>query len=264
MTSSQNAHSSRSHLLFFLGSTAFILLFLINACTPKTLEVQEIVDQAISQSGGSTVANAEIQFTFRDHFYRAKRENGTRVYERCLDAACLLERDVLTSDGDFIRFRESVPIQVPDSMKQKYTNSINSVHYFSVLPYGLNDAAVTKTLIDIHDVKGQSYYRVKVTFAEEGGGEDFQDQYMYWIATEDFTIDYLAYNYQVDEGGTRFREAFNERIINGVRFVDYRNYKPKTQFPPLTDLDTEFENNELILLSTIATENPEVTPLVSQ
>ncbi len=264
MTPSQNAHSSRSYLLFFQSSMAFLFLFLINACTPKTPEVQEIVDQAIAQSGGSTVENAQIQFKFRDYYYRAKRENGVRVFERCRDAACLLERDVLTSEGDFTRFRESAPIQVPDSMKQKYANSINSVHYFSVLPYGLNDPAVTKTLIDIHDVKGKSYYRVKVIFDEEGGGEDFQDQYMYWISTEDFTVDYLAYNYQVDEGGTRFREAFNERMINGVRFVDYRNYKPKTQFPPLTDLDAQFENNELILLSTIATENPEVTPLVRQ
>ncbi len=244
-----------------MSAIAFTALFLMNSCAPKKLDVQEIIDNAIEQTGGPTIANAQIQFKFRDHYYKAKRENGSRVFERCLDVACQLERDVLNSEGDFTRFRESELIQVPDSMKQKYANSINSVHYFSVLPYGLNDPAVNKTLIDIHDIKGTSYYRVKVTFAEEGGGEDFQDEYMYWIATDDFTVDYIAYNYQVDEGGTRFREAYNERIVNGVRFVDYRNYKPKTQFPPLADLDTQFENNELILLSTIETENPEVIPL---
>jgi len=240
---------------------AFIGILILASCSPKTPNVQEIIDSAIAQSGGTTIANASIQFKFRDQYYRAKRENGIRTFERCMDKECILQRDVLDSKGDFTRFRESELIHVPDSMKQKYANSVNSVHYFSVLPYGLNDPAVTKELIDIHDVKGQSYYRVKVTFAQEGGGEDFQDQYMYWIATEDYTVDYIAYNYQVDEGGTRFREAYNERIVNGVRFVDYRNYKPKTQFPPLTDLDAQFENNELKLLSTIETENPEVTPL---
>lgn len=264
MTQSQNrflTHLYNSRLGIILAFTA---VFLLNSCSPKTPEVQEIIDNAIAQSGGPTIANASIQFKFRDHYYKAKRENGVRTFERCMDAACILERDVLDSKGDFTRFRESALIQVPDSMKQKYANSINSVHYFSVLPFGLNDPAVTKQLIDIHDVKGKSYYRVKVTFAQEGGGEDFQDQYMYWIATEDFAVDYIAYNYQTSEGGTRFREAYNERIINGVRFVDYRNYKPKTQFPPLTDLDAQFESNELTLLSTIETENPKVTPLVSK
>ena len=238
-----------------------IITVIISACTPKTPDVQEIIDNAISHSGGATISNASIKFKFRDYYYRAERQNGERTLERCTDKNCLQQRDVLQANGDFMRFRESESVLVPDSMKQRYANSVNSVHYFSVLPYGLNDPAVSKELIDIHEVKGQSYYRIKVTFAEEGGGEDFQDQYMYWIATDDYSVDYIAYNYQVDEGGTRFREAYNERIVNGVRFVDYRNYKPEEQFPPLTDLDAQFENNKLKLLSTIETENPEVYPL---
>lgn len=264
MTQSHYLFSTQLYNFRFLFILSFIAIFSLNSCSQKTLEVQEIIDSAIAQSGGSTIANASIQFKFRDHYYRAKRENGVRTFERCTDAACILQRDVLNNKGDFTRFRESALIQVPDSMKQKYANSINSVHYFSVLPFGLNDPAVTKKLMDINDVKGTSYYRVKVTFAEEDGGEDFQDEYMYWIATDDFSVDYIAYNYQTSEGGTRFREAYNERMINGVRFVDYRNYKPKTQFPPLTDLDAQFEKNELTLLSTIETENPEVIPLVSK
>lgn len=251
--------------LFTIPKTFFIIscigILTITSCAPKELNVQEIVDNAIAYSGGTTIQNSNIQFKFRDHYYRATRKDGTRTLERCMDQACIQQRDVLYNDGGFKRFRESELTQTPDSMKQRYANSVNSVHYFSVLPFGLNDPAVTKTLIDTHEVKGESYYRVKVVFAEEGGGEDFQDQYMYWISTEDYAVDYIAYNYQVDEGGTRFREAYNERMVEGVRFVDYRNYKPKTQFPPLTDLDTQFESGELKLLSTIETEDPKVTPI---
>ena len=244
-----------------VGIIAFIGIIVLASCTPKTPDVQEIVDNAIAHSGGTTVQNSNIQFKFRDHYYRATRKDGTRTLERCLDEACVQQRDVLYNDGGFKRFRESELTQTPDSMQQKYANSVNSVHYFSVLPFGLNDPAVTKTFVDINEVKGKSYYRIQVVFAEEGGGEDFEDQYMYWISTEDYAVDYIAYNYQVDEGGTRFREAYNERVIEGVRFVDYRNYKPKTQFPPLTELDAQFENNELKLLSKIETENPKVTPI---
>lgn len=241
------------------GLISFFIVFLFTTCKEATPDAQTIVDKAIARSGGTVISNASIAFKFRDYHYRAKRENGVRTFERCTDAACELQKDVLANDGSFVRFRESELMPVPDTMKKKYANSINSVHYFSVLPYGLNDGAVNKSFVDMIDVKGTSYYRIKVTFAQEGGGTDFEDEYLYWIDTDTYDVDYIAYNYQVDEGGTRFREAYNERMINGVRFVDYKNYKPKTQYPPLTDLDSQFEKGELTLLSKIELENLEVT-----
>jgi len=44
-----------------------------------------------------------------------------------------------------------------------------------------------------------------------------------------------------------------------VRFVDYRNYKPEEQYPPLTDLIDLFENKKLKLLSKIELEEITVT-----
>lgn len=241
--------------------SAVLFLSFITSCTSETPTAQEIVDASIKSSGGEIIANSDIQFKFRDLYYNASRHNETRTLERCIDPECQAQRDVIEEDGSFLRFRESVPVQVLDSMKNLYANSINSVHYFSVLPYGLNDGAVYKSLIDESMVKGEPYYRIKVTFTEDGGGEDFQDEYIYWIHKNNHKVDYLAYNYQTSEGGTRFREAYNERIIDGIRFVDYRNYKPDEQFPPLTSLDSLFENKKLNLLSTIELENIAVTSL---
>ena len=228
--------------------------------TEKDLSAQEIVDKAIAKAGGAVIANAAIHFKFRDYYYKATRQNGVRTLERCTDAECQHQQDVLRSDGSFERFRESARLQLSDSLQQLYGNSVNSVHYFSVLPYGLNDPAVKKSLIGEHRVKEQPYYLIKVQFAEDGGGEDFQDQYLYWIHKTTFAVDYLAYNYQTNEGGTRFRAAYNPRRIEGIRFVDYKNYKPARQFPPLTSLDSLFENNKLELLSTIALEDIKVMP----
>jgi len=56
----------------------------------------------------------------------------------------------------------------------------------------------------------------------------------------------------------RFREAYNERYVKGIRFVDYNNYKPYNNNEKLLDLDRLFENNELKLLSKIETEKVEV------
>jgi len=246
----------------FRSLSVIIVLLIITSCSQKKPTAQTIVDKAIEVAGGNTIANTSMHFKFRDLYYRATRHDGLRTLERCTDAACQVQQDVIKANGEFIRFRESAPTLVPDSMKVRYANSVNSVHYFSVLPYGLNDLAVTKKLVDEVTVKGKPYYRILVTFAQDGGGQDFQDEYMYWIHKENYTVDYLAYNYQTSEGGTRFREAYNERIIEGVRFVDYRNYKPDEQFPALTTLDNLFESDKLHLLSKIELENITVTACV--
>ena len=144
---------------------------------------------------------------------------------------------------------------VADSMASRYSNSINSVNYFVLLPFGLNDAAVNKRYLKQVDTAEGSYHLIEVTFKQEGGGKDFEDVYLYWINTETFKPEYLAYSYLVDGGGTRFREAFNERYIKELRFVDYRNYKPPTKETPLEQLFDLFKEGELTLVSTIATEN---------
>lgn len=255
--------TSTHFFMKILKVSTYILLILLPFVSCKEIETipsaQKIVDQAIASAGGETIANSSIHFKFRDYYYRATRTKNLRTLERCTDKECQVQQDVLNENGEFIRFRESELITVPDSMKTRYGNSINSVHYFSVLPYGLNDPAVKKTFLDETTVKNQPYYRIKVSFKQEGGGDDFKDEYLYWIHKETYNVDYLAYNYQTAEGGTRFREAYNERIVNGVRIVDYKNYKPKSQYPPLDSLDILFENNELNLLSTIDLENVTIT-----
>ncbi len=245
-------------LTYFTFLSTLLLLATILSCQKEDLSAQQIVDKAIAAAGGEIIDQSSIHFKFRKNYYRAARNNGTRILERCTDAECLIQKDVILEDGEFVRFRESAPVMTPDSMKNRYLNSVNSVHYFSVLPYGLNDPAVRKTLLDEKVVKGTPYYRIKVTFKQEGGGQDFDDEYLYWIHKENYGVDYLAYKYQVNGGGTRFREAYNMRIVNGVRFVDYNNYEPVERLPPLSSLDSLFENGNLTLLSKINLEEVSV------
>jgi hypothetical protein len=249
----------KNQYMSFRYLVVLLCVFCISCTETKSPTAQEIVDQAIITAGGSVIADASVHFKFRDYYYKATRSGGERRLERCTDANCQVQQDVLESDGEFVRFRESAPVPLADSMKQRYGNSVNSVHYFSVLPYGLNDAAVSKSLIGETIVKGEPYYQIKVHFAEDGGGEDFEDEYLYWIHKDRYTVDYLAYNYRVNEGGTRFREAYNERFVNGIRFVDYNNYKANEKFPPLATLDSLYENKKLELLSKIELEQVAVT-----
>jgi hypothetical protein len=118
---------------------------------------------------------------------------------------------------------------------------------------------VNKKLLGETQIGGNKYYKVEVTFDEENGGEDFEDIYIYWINKETFRPDYLAYEFSTDGGGSRFREAFNERIINGIRFVDYKNYKAADTIS-VYNLEALFKSKELELLSTIQLEDISVNP----
>ncbi len=235
-----------------------VILLIISICSckenndkkPEDFTASEIVDKAIEYAGGNILDTASISFQFRDKFYRAKRDNGLYELERCTDGACKDTLDQLTN-SDFKRYINEQQVKLPDSLVAGLSGSVNSVHYFAVLPYGLDAEAVNAEKIGTATIKGKNYYEIHVSFAEEGGGEDFEDEYLYWINTENFAVDYLAYNYHVNEGGTRFREAINIREVNGVRFADYINYEPEERFPELSELDNLFTEGKLKELSRI-------------
>ena len=242
------------HILY---SITFILV--ITSCKQEeVLTAQDIIDKTIEVSGGEKFKASTISFNFRDIHYNAIRSNGMFQYERIINDSLGLIKDVLSNDG-FKRYIDNKEVTVIDSMAAKYTRSVNSVHYFSVLPFGLNDTAVNKEYLGEVVIKGKSYHKVKVSFSQDGGGDDYEDIFVYWIDKENFKVDYLAYSYMDSptDLGLRFREAYNERFVNGLRFVDYKNYKPESEMTNLFTLDSLFYTGKLKLLSKI--ENVNVT-----
>ena len=230
------------HVALLLISMFFL------ACTTKE-DAIKIVNEAFLQAGGYLFENTEIEFVFRDREYGYKKVGGNFEYVRIFKDSTNVVRDVLANTG-FTRQIDGITTEVADTMATKYSNSVNSVVYFALLPYGLNDQAVNKIYVGQSTIKDEVYHKIKVTFNQEGGGEDFQDVFIYWVGEDDHKVDYLAYSYETDGGGIRFREAYNERVINGVRFVDYVNYKPK-DIQDLEVLDQEFEKGNLEELSKI-------------
>lgn len=245
----------------------FLLFSLFLACSSEQQpepdspldKAQEIIDAAIAAHGGNAYNHTQINFKFRDRDYISIRNGGKYQYERRFtnpEDSLQQVRDILTNDA-FVREINGAKTEVPDTMAFKYSNSVNSVIYFAVLPYGLNDPAVNKEYVGAVKIKGEPYHKIKVTFEQEGGGKDYEDVFLYWIHTASFHMDYLAYSYKTDGGGIRFREAFNQREVGGIQFADYVNYK----MDPSLDLmksDSLFEAGELEKLSVIALEGVRV------
>ncbi|GFZ86281.1 hypothetical protein GCM10011531_16970 [Aquaticitalea lipolytica] len=236
---------------YFITLLLSFLLFNCNDNKTEVINANKIIDESIQVSGGHKIDTSVIEFNFRDINYKATRLGGKFKLERVFLDSIGEIRDVLSNNGLDRYINESL-VNLPDSMATKYSASVNSVHYFAVLPYGLDGKAVNKTYVNEVDIKGKSYHKIKVTFNEEGGGEDFEDVFMYLVNTVTSKVDYLAYSYNEDDGkGLRFREAYNERYVKGIRFVDYNNYKPKDNTSKLEELDKQFIDNKLELLSKI-------------
>ena len=245
-----------------------VLLLFIWSCENKasssqkktsTHKGQEVIDQAIIAHGQHLFENATLSFLFRDKQYSARRSDAEYTYTRSFKNGSALIEDMLINSTDFSRKKNDVSIEIEKEWAEKYSRSINSVLYFFQLPYLLNDLAVKKIDQGIKQIKGENYYQIKVSFQIENGGEDFEDEYLYWIDVNTFEIDYLAYNYITDGGGVRFRSAINKRRVNGLLVQDYINYAPLNKKIPLSSLITEFEKGALIERSRII--NSDITLL---
>lgn len=234
--------------------TISLLGIFLTACqTEQTAD--QIIDQAIEKAGGNALENSAISFDFREHHYVVIRKQDDWEMQRIKSDSVNIADHY--RPNSFIRSENGIEIAVEDSMVAKYRESINSVVYFALLPYKLDDPAVISHRLEDENIEGKNYFKVHVKFKEEGGGEDFQDVFVYWFDQEDYSLDYLAYSFQVNEGGLRFRKAYNERIVEGIRFVDYINYKgPKDA--ELKDLAKMYEEGELKELSKIELEEVKV------
>jgi hypothetical protein len=231
---------------------ALFITFAVISCDNNP--AQQIVDDAIETHGGKAYETLDVEFDFRNRHYTATRKQGAFVYTREFKDSTGTIKDVLNNDG-LKRYRGDSLIDITDERRKAFTNSVNSVVYFALLPFGLNDEPVIKEWVEQTTVKGEPYDVVRVTFKPHGAGKDHEDVFLYWIHQNKKTMDYFAYSYLSDGGGIRFREALNPRKVGGILFQDYINYKPSDESIPVDSLQTLFTNKKLEKLSEINMEN---------
>ena len=134
------------------------LVFLIVSCKEKVrtaLSAQEIVDKSISVSGGEQYRTNDVFYKFRDYQYVSEWKDRDRILKRIRLTDSTKVVDVKGSRG-FNRFVNDSMVPLKDSIANLYANSVNSVHYFAYLPYGLNDPAVNKELLGEVTLRGKA------------------------------------------------------------------------------------------------------------
>lgn len=212
-----------------------------------------LLKQATHAHGGNLYNSANYSFIFRDNTYQFKNNNEGFKYEKISTKNNLISTDIL-ANGKLIRINNGDTIKLTDKAIKAAYGALNSVIYFATLPHKLNDASVIKTYIGETIIEDKGYNILGITFKQKGGGDDFEDEFHYWIDKETNKIDFLAYNYKVNKGGVRFRKAYNRRVVDGITFQDYVNYKAELG-TPLKELPELYESGKLKELSKIETEN---------
>lgn len=225
------------------------------AADPPPQNAKAWISAAIEAHGGPAYNRIAVAFDFRDIHYTAEIRDGAFQYTREFVKEDQTIKDVLDNER-FIRRINGVPTTLPDSMAAKYSASVNSVWYFALLPSGLESPAILLNDLGQTTLRGASYQKIEVRFKEEGGGEDFEDVFVYWINKESYQVDYLAYSYNEEDGiGLRLRVATNPREIGGIRWQDYQNFKADPANWTVQQLDEALEADKLDLLSQIELEN---------
>lgn len=241
----------------------FVSLLLQNCTFDETAEAavleekkqwtkeDQIIDSVRVIHGSEQIDHKSISFQFRDYFYNYKRGNEGLIQSReKIEEDGRIIKDVWKADV-LKRTINGEEQFLEEEDQHMYKNSINSVFYFAFLPKSLNDSAVHAELMDTIEINNTAYFKLKITFSEEGGGEDFEDIFLYWINAKEYTMDFLAYQYFTEGGGIRFRKAINRRKVEGVTFQDYINYKPKKEEQDFLQVDQAYIDGELEIVSRI-------------
>lgn len=233
-----------------------LLLFLIfvlslAACKDKADKAHEIVEKSIEVHGGKKYENFTAEFDFRKFHLKLMHENGRFQYERISkDSARNDIWDIINNDG-FMRLINGNQVQLSEKDVTKYTNAVNSVAYFVLLPYKLQDKAVNLEYLGETILENKKYDKIKVWFSKEGGGKDFEDIYCYWFNQETHTLDYIAYA----NGGPRFRRVKSRQTIGGIVFQDYENFAITDTTLQTSEYDKAFLAGKDSLLSLIEQKN---------
>ena len=222
----------------------------------EELTADEVVKKARESHGGSRYDNMMVEFDFRNGHYKAEIKDGRYVYERSFKGDEGWVTDVY-ENRKFKRMVDEKEVELSSESRKTYQNATNSVIYFALLPFHLDDPVINRQLMRSVTIKNEPYYKVEVTFGD-GGGEEFENAYVYWIHKKNFTVDYFSYSFNINGGGVRFREVSKVQTVEGIRFQDYNNYTIDQDYPA-HELDYAFESGKLELVSKIELEQIKVS-----
>ncbi|GJQ62331.1 MAG: hypothetical protein SCALA702_13840 [Melioribacteraceae bacterium] len=234
-----------------------LIVILISSCT-KQETAETILKKSVEAHGGDLYQNSIITYNFRDQNYKLTMDGWKFSYERSFSDSTGSEIIEGMDNKGAYKSLNGVKQDISEDETARLKYSINAARYFNVLPLQLINKAVVPKLLGEATIDEQYYYELEITFRKEGGGEDYQDRYILWIEKEDHLLEYFAYYYHVNGGGSRFREMVNTRKVGGLILSDQINYTSESIDRNIEDYKTKFVSGDIKKVSEITLKNLEV------
>jgi hypothetical protein len=253
---------------FLAAPTALVSVLLTSACF-GTEEVDVrlegaagIVEDAVRRHGGDLFEHARISFKFREAEFDVLQDGGSFRYERrYTDGEGRSVVEAMDNEGTYMEV-DGEPVELTPEERYRVETVVNSTVYFGFLPFRLLDPAAHHRDLGPIEVLGQPYRMIEVTFDRDGGGTDWEDRFIHWIHEEERTLDYFAYRYHRDGGGTRFRRGINRREVDGLLIQDFENYRAtEDAVTDIAEYTRLMESGALELLSVLELEQVRVERL---
>ncbi len=223
----------------------------------------EIVDRAIEHHGGEIYRHSETELDLCSKsgcFHVVARMDGDEWAYTVSGKSRGSHQEVISTHDRLTVWRDGSEVPVAADREQGFRDWAMARVYFCFLPFRLNDPSVLKQDLGLVDWDGRSLHKVKVTF-EAGSSTDAGDQYMYWFDPETARLEYLAYSYDDNGGGLRFRRAVRHRRIGGLLFFDQENFGADGPGLSVDMIDAAFVRDSMRHVSTVRLEEIQVQPL---
>ena len=231
-----------------------LIITIFTSCTASKQQDEKasaIIKQCIAAHGGENYKHLDVSFDYRQFRMHLMQQDGKFLYERTTkDSAGNTVNDIMTNDG-FTRKINGKEQDLSIKDNDKYKEGLNAIAYFALLPYKLSESAVNLKYLGQINIGKDLYDKIDVTFDQEAGGKDHQDEFCYWINNKTHTMDYLSYS----NGGPRFRTVIKRQKVGGVIFQDYNNYQVLDTTLPTSGYDKAYITGNAKLLSTIEQNN---------
>lgn len=234
----------------------FFVIF-VTSCAPVP-DANQVIKDAVSAHGGKDFDNLEVTFDFRGTPYRLTKDGGKFRYERVRnDTSGSKILEGMDNNGAY-KLINGIEQSITSREDSLLKYSINAVRYFAVLPLQLINKAVIPRYIGSSEILGKDYHKIEITLKSDGGGSDYQDRYIFWFEQNTYMMDYFAYYYHVNGGGSRFRKVVNTRNFNGILLSDQINFTSEKISTNIEDYDKELLAGNLKEVSQIKLENLKV------
>lgn len=219
-----------------------------------------IVDRAIEHHGGEIYRHSETKLELCSKsgcFKVAATVDGERWVFTVSGKSESSQLRVTSSNDSLIVERDGMEEAVAADRRQRFRDWAMARVYFCFLPYRLNDPSVYKQDLGLVDWDGRQLHKVKVTF-EAGSSTDATDEYMYWFDPETARLEYLAYSYDDNGGGLRFRRAINHRRVGEILFFDQENFGVNGGGLSVDAIDAAYVRDAMRHISTVRLEGIKV------